>query len=439
MYCFNCGNALTEHANYCHHCGTRVHHPVVQNNGNSVVVPLPSNASAASSSRRSIIEYNVVLKSTKQTSNVTLVKQLLMSFNPKWDASDCERALNRTTVVYSGPRQQALAVASQFSKAGTIVSVESETGQVLASSEYSGNFPPIPAASPCAASSPYFAPSSQPSTSIRWGCLVVVGGVFLIGLASVIATAIKKERENRAKPELFAGSAAPKVSAPSKPVAPKVIPAYVKECSALKPFSQRKPITFPVPAFKCNITDGACFYIPTQKGKGFDKTIKRYGVKRIRKINKLLPKVAEWASYVYPPDDKIIYVCVSDNRSTDSELVFFVDNEKSWNDRSQRLYISENDLPDKITEPSTLVKLRKLTDSHKNMAVQVAKNVLENPDSFKTVGVSCVNREKEETNVVTLEFYANNRYNYQQKYKAEISFNIKNEIVHQNFMQVCEK
>ncbi|MBQ3525889.1 MAG: zinc ribbon domain-containing protein [Akkermansia sp.] len=415
MYCFNCGNALTEHANYCHHCGTRVHHPVLQNNGNSVVVPLPSNASTASSTRRSIIEYNVVLKSTKQTSNVTLVKQLLMSFNPKWDASDCERALNRTTVVYSGPRQQALAVASQFSKAGTIVSVESETGQVLASSEYSGNFPPIPAASPCAASSPYFAPSSQPSTSIRWGCLVVVGGVFLIGLASVIATAIKKERENRAKPELFAGSAAPKVSAPSKPVAPKVDKRRTDAVNSRGMDKKSEPK-------KAKILDDALHILPTKKGVGYDKTIKRYGVKRIKKINELLPKVAEKAALT-PGMDEIYCVDVSDNRSTDKQLVFYADASNG-----KRVYITEDDLKTNEPPKAEQDKLKALVKTHEQIAETFVKSLLHHPSTYDRDFGGMVTHTGVSANVVEIHFSAKNDFNLELSYVARVWIDADNKI-----------
>lgn len=87
---------------------------------------------------------------------------------------------------------------------------------------------------------------------------------------------------------------------------------------------------------KAIILDGAVSPIPTQKGKGFDKTIARYGVQRIKKINKLLPKVAEKAATAKYMD--IIWnVDVSDNYSTASELIFYAD-AKNGN----RVYISED-------------------------------------------------------------------------------------------------
>ena len=101
--------------------------------------------------------------------------------------------------------------------------------------------------------------------------------------------------------------------------------------------SPKQPQTkSPAKPHKAIILDGAISPIPTQKGKGFDKTIARYGVQRIKKINKLLPLVAEKAATAKYMD--IIWnVDVSDNYSTASELIFYAD-AKNGN----RVYISED-------------------------------------------------------------------------------------------------
>ena len=71
---------------------------------------------------------------------------------------------------------------------------------------------------------------------------------------------------------------------------------------------------------------------------GFPKMLKKYGVEGIKKINRLMPAVAQKAA-TNPLMDRIIRVDVSDNRSTIEELVFYVDSENN-----NRIYISEQEL-----------------------------------------------------------------------------------------------
>lgn len=384
----------------------------------------------------------VVLEGASFTANFYQLHKLLKDKNPDMGIlerikalsipSTVQKATNASTVVLRAPKAEALTFAAELEKYGAKVSVRTSRGvNISPESEALAQTPLLPPLPQSEAS------NDAPPQGVRWGCIIPVILVAVFAIISAIDSSIKKERENKAAstPKRVAGPhKQDNTDKPSEEPAP--IPDYVKETSALKPLNERSSMSFPAPSFKAKIAKDALHILPTKRGVGYDKTIARYGVKRIKKINKLLPKVAEWASYVYPPDETIIYVCVSDNRSTDKELVFFVDNEKSWGDISQRIYVSERELPDKITEPSTDRKLTKLTEAHKKMAVEVIKNALTNPETFQALTVTCEKRSSEGINVVLIEFSAKNIHGYQLKYKAEITFNTANKLNKQEISEL---
>ena len=86
---------------------------------------------------------------------------------------------------------------------------------------------------------------------------------------------------------------------------------------------------------KAVILPSAVVRIPTERGRGFDRTLARYGVDGVHRINNLLPLVAEKAAQM-PNMDVIWSVDVSDNRSTANELIFYADAQNG-----NRVYISE--------------------------------------------------------------------------------------------------
>lgn len=384
----------------------------------------------------------VVLEGASFTANFYQLHKLLKDKNPDMGIlerikamsipSTVQKATNAATVVLRAPKAEALSFAAELEKYGAKVSVRTSRGvNIFPESEAPAQTPLLPPLPQSEAS------NDAPPQGVRWGCIIPVILVALFAIISAIDSSIKKERENKAASTPKTVAVPHKQDNTDKPAEePAPIPDYVKETSALKPLNERIPMSFPAPSFKAKIAKDALHILPTKRGVGYDKTIARYGVKRIKKINKLLPKVAEWASYVYPPDETIIYVCVSDNRSTDNELVFFVDNEKSWGDISQRIYVSERELPDKITEPSTDRKLTQLAEAHKKMAVEVIKNALTNPETFQALTVTCEKRSSEGINVVLIEFRAKNIHGYQLKYKAEITFNTANKLNKQEISEL---
>lgn len=376
----------------------------------------------------------VVLEGASFTANFYQLHKLLKDKNPDMGIlerikalsipSAVHKATNAATVVLRAPKAEALTFAAELEKYGAKVSVRTSRGvNISPESEAPAQTPVLPPIPQSEAS------NDAPPQGVRWGCIIPVILVALFAIISAIDSSIKKERENKAASTPKTVAVPHKQDNTDKPAEePAPIPDYVKETSALKPLNERSPMSFPAPSFKAKIAKDALHILPTKRGVGYDKTIARYGVKRIKKINKLLPKVAEWASYVYPPDETIIYVDVSDNRSTDSELVFYIDTEPANGefDPNRRIYVSERELPDKITEPSTDRKLTKLTEAHKKMAVEVIKNALTNPETFQALTVTCEKRSSEGINVVLIEFSAKNIHGYQLKYKAEITFNTAN-------------
>lgn len=104
------------------------------------------------------------------------------------------------------------------------------------------------------------------------------------------------------------------------------------------------PVAASAPAqpYKAEISPNAVHKYPETaqelKKKGFPKLLQKYGVEGVKKINRLMPRVAEKAALNISMD-KIVYVDVSDNRSTKDKLVFFADAANH-----NRLYISESEL-----------------------------------------------------------------------------------------------
>ena len=115
--------------------------------------------------------------------------------------------------------------------------------------------------------------------------------------------------------------------------------------------------------YKAPIEAGAISELPTVKGKGYDKTIDRYGVEGIKRINLLVPKVADKVA-CNTACDAIVNADVSDNKTTSLDnLVFYVDCKNG-----KRFYVNESELPKvnvpkatKTTEAPKLVKGRVTT------------------------------------------------------------------------------
>ncbi len=184
----------------------------------------------------------------------------------------------------------------------------------------------------------------EKNNKIGCGCLVIL--IFVVMLGALSEPADKTDSiasSDEQNEQLHAASTPTTVNSQQKKSEPpvKTTQSTKIEKTAKTPVVTKKeskptsPATQQLPK-KAIILDGAVQPIPTQKGKGFDKTIARYGVNRIKRINTLLPKVAEKAATA-PYMDIIWNVDISDNMSTQNELIFYAD-AKNGN----RVYINEN-------------------------------------------------------------------------------------------------
>ena len=157
--------------------------------------------------------------------------------------------------------------------------------------------------------------------------------------------------------------------------------------------------------------------------------LKKYGVNGIKKINSLLPKVAEKASK-NPTMDKIVNVDISNNRSTKNNLIFYVDAENS-----NRLYISENDLASDTPILSNQEKLKQLLPEHEKLCEELIKQQLTHPSTYDKSYFDSISQTQEYTNVIRIAFSAKNSFNLKINYIAIFRINADSEIVYQDIQE----
>lgn len=170
--------------------------------------------------------------------------------------------------------------------------------------------------------------------------------------------------------------------------------------------------------------------IPTSYGKGYDKTIKRYGIANIKKINVLMPKAAALIAE-NPRCQKVLYVDVSDEKSTKNSIVMYVDCGDMGNFSSfERFYVSEKDINAK-KQPTNL---KEQMEQNKSLYLQACKaeikSRLTHPSTFKSNSLLeqgvLVNSFQ---TVINIDFKAKNSLNLEIPYKGMCRYNAKNELV----------
>lgn len=165
------------------------------------------------------------------------------------------------------------------------------------------------------------------------------------------------------------------------------------------------------------------------KKAGFPKMLKRYGVEGVKKINHLMPEVAEFAA-LNPTMDRIVRVDVSDDRSSKNELVFYVDAENH-----NRLYISESDLVKKTRVYSNQELLRKLLPTHEEMCEFIIKKQLTYPSTYEKHVFDSISETQDYANVIRIAFSAKNAYNLEIDYVAIFWVNAQSEVVRQDIQE----
>lgn len=162
--------------------------------------------------------------------------------------------------------------------------------------------------------------------------------------------------------------------------------------------------------------------IPTQKGKGWDKVLKEYGVDGVKKINALLPQAAELMSK-NSSCDKLYYVAYS-SRGNPKNIVIF----GNCNNGAQ-VFLSEKEIAAKQVPLTKKEKLKKMELSLMNACDEIVKSRLTHPSTFdKSIFRSRVSTDEYKTTVL-VGFTAKNSFNLKLKYNAICIFNDKPELV----------
>ena len=178
----------------------------------------------------------------------------------------------------------------------------------------------------------------------------------------------------------------------------------------------------PKQIYKAPIADGAIWELPTQKGQGFDKTIAKYGVEGIKKINSLTPKVAEKISY-NTTCDKVVNVDVSDNRSTRNNLVFYGDCANM-----QRFYLTEAEVLSPSPIKSEKEKLQKSRYEHEILCENAIKSQLNHPSTYKKLFTKSGSETKDLINDILIGFKAKNSLNLELEYTCRCFVNSRGNI-----------
>ncbi len=172
--------------------------------------------------------------------------------------------------------------------------------------------------------------------------------------------------------------------------------------------------------YRAPIEEGALWTIPTQYGKGYDKTLKKHGIDNVKRSNELLPKAAELVSR-NTACDKITNVMFSDN-STKDNIIIITDCQNG-----KRFNLTEKEIVSNSTAKSEYEKLESLITTHVAMCEARIKNSLNYPSTYKKL-ISKTGWETEDyVNDIVIGFKAKNAFNLETEYTARCMLNSKNE------------
>lgn len=180
--------------------------------------------------------------------------------------------------------------------------------------------------------------------------------------------------------------------------------------------------------YEAPILDGAIFTYPETaqglKDAGFSKTLNKLGLENIKKANRLMPIAAQKAAQ-NKKCDAVMTVDLSLERSTKSELVFFV-----WAQNLTKFYFTETELMEKGPALSEQEKLAPLLTRHEVMAEEVIKSQLNFPSTYDRheLGVF-TSRTTPSCNEITIEFSAKNAYGLELTYIATVQFDKESKVV----------
>lgn len=198
-----------------------------------------------------------------------------------------------------------------------------------------------------------------------------------------------------------------------------------KDIEKLKREEQRKKSEV-----QAKIDKGAIYPIPTSYGKGYDQTIRRYGIANIKKINALMPKAAELVAQ-NPACYRVLDVDVSDERSTRNSIVMYVDcgNMASFSN-FERFYVTEKEIYAKKQTESIREQMEKKKGIYLTACQAEIKSRLAYPSSYKSnlLTDTAVEAYSFQT-TVNISFKAKNSFNMEIPYTAICRYNVKNQLV----------
>lgn len=163
------------------------------------------------------------------------------------------------------------------------------------------------------------------------------------------------------------------------------------------------------------------YTISTEKGNSFDKTIDKFGIKRIKTINELLPKAAELMAKS-PECNKLNIVSLSEKSTIENILIY------GHCTNGARFNISEKDINDNKPAKTDKQKMQAAVFDLMGYCDEAVKSQLNFPSTYdKSILESDYTVYDDRVKIVNV-FTAKNAFNLELKYRANCFFNDKQEL-----------
>lgn len=160
---------------------------------------------------------------------------------------------------------------------------------------------------------------------------------------------------------------------------------------------------------------GVLSIIPLQKGNGYDKTLNTYGINGVKKINQLLPQMAELVSKS-PECDSLTNVAHSD-KGTPKNIIIFADCKNQ-----KRFIMNEEEIKLKKQPISNQTKFEVMKYDLIELCDEFIKTQLNHPSTFKKSHFNSTYYVGITNLVVRVSFSAKNSFNLKLNYEAVCYF-----------------
>lgn len=163
------------------------------------------------------------------------------------------------------------------------------------------------------------------------------------------------------------------------------------------------------------------YTISTEKGNGFDKTIDKFGIEGVKKINELLPKAADLMAKS-TECDKLNIVSLSQKSTPENILIY------GHCLNGSRFNMSEKDINDNKPAETDRQKLQAAVLDLMGYCDEAIKSQLNFPSTYdKSIWESDYMVYDDRVKIVNV-FTAKNAFNLELKYRANCFFNDKLEL-----------